>query len=195
MPYQTFNDSISGDSDSNKKLAAMKLSATLITGKKCLDIGCNEGFFTKQFIDHGAVSAHGIDNMANVIESAKVRHINVQGLTFERADIHTWNTSDKYDIILISSALHYMNATHIISKLRSLLTEKGVFIYEGGIIMDRADEEWVHVKRPVGDIVIHPTLPAFISLCKTYFTRVEFIGASFNQPGDNVSRYVYYCYI
>lgn len=193
MSYQSFEKA--GSSDSLLKYKCMKLDTLKLTGKTVLDIGCNEGFFCHKMVELGAKQCIGIDNSENFINKANAR---LQGTNYPiqyiRADIHQYTFSQQFDVVLISSALHYMNANTVISKVVSLLKRGGIFIFEGGIIMDSPLSEWVSVKRS-SDTVIHPTRKAWELLVVPRFSRIQLIGKSANQKGDPIERYVYHCYL
>lgn len=193
MPYQSFN--VDGDSNSSLKYSSLKLDSINIKGKTCLDIGCNEGYFCHKMIECGATSCVGIDSHKETIEKANSRiKTNNYNIQYLHLNIDDYSTNNKYDIVLISSALHYMNASNIIPKIASILNKDGIFVFEGGILMDRNDNEWVKIKR-ARDIVTHPTRNAFETLVKQYFKKVVLIGPSVFQQGDPINRYVYHCYL
>jgi ribosomal protein L11 methylase PrmA len=193
MPYQSFD--IVGDSNSALKYKSLNLDNILIMGKSCIDIGCNEGYFCHKMIELGASNCVGLDNNKSTIDKANERiKINKYNIKYLHVNIDDYSTSDKYDIVLVSSALHYMDASKIIPKIAGLLNNDGVFIFEGGVLMDRIDNEWVKIKRS-RDIVVHPTREAFEILTSKFFKRVSLIGPSVFQPGDPINRYVYHCYL
>jgi 2-polyprenyl-3-methyl-5-hydroxy-6-metoxy-1,4-benzoquinol methylase len=193
MSYQSFEKE--GSSDSASKYKSMKLDTLHLAGKVVLDIGCNEGFFCHKMVELGAKTCVGIDNSEYFIKKANAR---LQGtkypIQFIHADIHHYVFQQQFDIILISSAMHYMNAAVVISKVTRLLKKGGVFVYEGGIIMDSPIAEWVSVKRK-SDTVIHPTKKAWEALVIPLFSKVLMIGKSVIQKGDPIERYVYHCYL
>lgn len=190
MSYQSFGNK-KGSSNSEQKYICLNINSSMIKDKKVLDIGCNEGFFCDKFIKLGASSCLGLDASSNFITLAKSR-FNYPNLKFQNIDIAKFETSEKYDIILIASALHYMDAKQIIPKVKSLLNEGGLFIFEGGVIQDKTVNEWKHIKRSI-DTVIHPTSLALKELIETNFSRISYIGKSVNQVGDPIPRFVYHC--
>lgn len=193
MSYQSFDKA--GSSDSLLKYKCMKLDTLKLTGKSVLDIGCNEGFFCHKMVELGAAKCIGLDYSEHYIKKANAR---LQGtnypIQFIHADIQQYVFQQQFDVILISSALHYMNACVIISKVARLLKKGGVFVFEGGIIMDSPKAEWVSIKRSA-DTVIHPTQKAWEALVVPIFSKVQLIGKSATQRGDPIERYVYHCYL
>ena len=193
MSYQSFEKA--GSSDSASKYKSMKLDTLHLSGKDVLDIGCNEGYFCHKMVELGAKSCVGIDNSERYIKKANERLKGTKyPIQFIHADIHHHVFQQQFDIILISSAMHYMNAAVIVSKVTRLLKKGGVFVYEGGIIMDSPIAEWVSIKRNV-DTVIHPTQKAWEALVIPLFSKVRLIGKSVLQRGDPIERYVYHCYL
>jgi 2-polyprenyl-3-methyl-5-hydroxy-6-metoxy-1,4-benzoquinol methylase len=194
MKYQSFGN-IVGSSNSEKKYDCMKLNALKIKDKVCLDIGCNEGFFCHKLSQLGAKEVVGVDFNKGTIVAAEERAKGTgYNINYVHADINNYTTTKKYDVILISSALHYMDAFNVFPKIVSMMNPEGIFVFEGGIIMDNPENSWVIVKRS-RDIVTHPTRTAFEYLSQKYFKKSVLIGKSTLRLGDPIDRYVYHCYL
>ncbi len=193
MPYQSFD--IIGDSNSLLKYESLKLQDISITGKTCLDVGCNEGYFCHKMIELGANKCIGLDKDMSIIDKANERiKTNKYNIEYLHVNIDDYSTDNKYDVIIVLSALHYMDAFKIIPKIAGLLNTGGVFVFEGGVIMNRPSNEWIEIKR-FRDTVVHPTKCAFETLTSKFFKRVSLIGPSVFQPGDPIDRFVYHCYL
>lgn len=194
MPYQSFGN-IPGSSDSELKYTCMNLEKTNISNKVCIDIGCNEGFFCYKMAQLGAKEVVGIDkNKDTIVRATKRLEGEDCNIKFLNIDIMDYTPTIKYDIILISSALHYMDAFKVFPKIVSMMNPGGIFIYEGGVIMDSTANKWMVIKRS-RDTVTHPTKNAFECLSNKYFAKTILIGKSALQKGDPIERYVYHCYL
>ena len=133
-PYQTFPGE-EGDSDSQRKLAALKLPSFL--GKSVLDVGCNEGFFCLEALKRGATRVLGIDRNPDFISRAKSRHARLHIGGQIDFDCRTWDTlpADKFDVVLLLSALHYAEDQRaMIQRLVEHLTPQGLFVLEAGVV-------------------------------------------------------------
>jgi len=173
----------------------MKLDILTIKDKICLDIGCNEGFFCHKLSQLGAKEVVGIDANKDTILKAEERvKKTTYNIKYVNIDINNYIPTNKYDIILISSALHYMNAFNIFPKIVSMMNQDGIFVFEGGIIMNNSENSWVKITRAI-DVVSHPTRTAFECLSNKYFKKTVLIGESALQSGDPIPRYVYHCYL
>lgn len=192
MPYQSFG-SVAGCSQSEAKYQALKLDTLNLDGKACLDIGCNEGFFCGKMKELGAQRCDGLDKTASWIQLAKQRFAADPSLRFYVMDCMDFKSETKYDCVLILSALHYMDASKVFPRVRELLQDGGVFVFEGGVIMNSTKAEWRRIDRKQ-DIVTHPTQQAFEALARQHFSKVVLVGPSVNQVGDPIDRFVYHCF-
>lgn len=73
--YQTHTD-VPGVSNSKRKLERLKIPADL-TGKRVLDIGCNEGFFCAEFARRGAREVVGVDRNKPALDFAREHYGNL----------------------------------------------------------------------------------------------------------------------
>lgn len=192
MPYQTFG-SVAGSSQSDAKYQALRLNTLALREKTCLDIGCNEGYFCGKLKDLGAARCDGIDKTASWVQLAKQRFASDPSVQFFCMDVMDFQSERKYDCILILSALHYMDASKVFPRICSMLNDGGVFVFEGGIIMNSNAAEWKRIDRKQ-DIVVHPTKQAFEALASKHFSKVVLVGPSVHQVGDPIDRFVYHCF-
>ncbi len=184
MSYQSFDDK-EGASDSNGKLAALKLPG--LKGKSFLDLGCNAGFFCGEALRQGARRVVGIDSSLSFISAAKKKFPKAEFLN------QSWDKlpDEKFDVIIMLSALHYeMNPKKLLREIYNRLSPDGVFIYEGGI-GNSEHQVWIEVPRSVG-VVKYPSWPLFRD-CLFEDFAVRRIGRSVNQAGDPLPRYVVHC--
>jgi trans-aconitate methyltransferase len=98
--YQSFPDAV-GDSRTLDKLKALRLPD--LSGKSFLDVGCNEGFFCGFAGFQGAARVVGIDRSEAFLARARRRFTDCQFLA------QGWETlpEERFDVILLASALHY----------------------------------------------------------------------------------------
>jgi len=179
--YQTF-PGVRGGSDSFAKLKALHLPD--MTGKSFLDAGCNEGFFCGAALMGGASQAVGLDLDAKALERARLR--------FPDAEFRhqSWDApiEGSFDVILLASAIHYAkDQPALIAKLVSLLTPGGVLVLEMGVANEPGDD-YVTVRRTVGDERKFATPGALRKVLADYAYRV--IGPSVQQSGDQIPRQV-----
>lgn len=95
-------------------------------GVSVLDVGCGSGAIT-QGIAERTGKVMGIDTSENLIKLAKEHYGDVPGLEFQVADIHTFDTTERYDIITAARVLQWLaDPREAILKLRPFLKEGGV---------------------------------------------------------------------
>src|SRR4051794_24568346 len=101
--YQSHGDQ-PGVSDSQRKLERLQIPADL-TGKRVLDIGCNEGVFCAVFAKRGAKEVMGIDRNKSALDFAR-QHYGHLPITFHQ---QSWDQlpDGPFDLVLWSSAMHY----------------------------------------------------------------------------------------
>ncbi|MBO9152119.1 class I SAM-dependent methyltransferase [Chitinophaga sp. GCM10012297] len=98
-------------------------------GMHVLDVGCGSGSITKGMAEivgpEGKVT--GIDPGEALIAQAQANYGDVPGLTFQRADIHTFNNGELYDVISSARVLQWLaNPIEALGKMRRLLKKDGV---------------------------------------------------------------------
>lgn len=192
-----------GSSRSQEKWSAMKL--TDLTGKKVLDLGCNEGFFTEKALEIGASLAVGVDLDATLLERARER---VEKAAFVNSDWEAFLNRDnsaasqnlpvEYDVIFMISALHYSdNYSGTLERVWRSLSDDGFLILEASIGSAVGSYDgFVPVtrgKEPFTDTVFHFTPKKFLNIAKSKFF-VRYIGPSPAQPGDPIPRHFYKLY-
>jgi len=158
-----------------------------LEGKSVLDLGCNEGFFCIEAVKRGATRVVGIDKNPEFLEKARQR---APGVTFLE---QSWQDlpAEKFDLILLLSALHYEDQPReFLRRVSDHLEDDGLLILEVGIAnVPGMTRMWTQRTNTV----FHPT---WEMLHSRYLERFAFrvIGRSVDQPGDPVPRWVVHCH-
>lgn len=184
MPgYQTFPYR-SGSSNSLEKLACLALPP--LVGKSFLDVGCNEGFFCGYAFFEGARKVLGIDRDAASLAAAR-RFF--PECVFLEQDWENLGQTEKFDVILCASALHYaLDQEKLLHSLAGMLAPDGVLVLELGIAP--GDEaQWVEARRSI-DVRSFPTRRLLESILNGYAWK--YMGQSPRQRGDPLPRSVYH---
>ena len=93
---------------------------------KILDIGCGTGQLIKEISDqYKMVNYLGIDVAENMIDIAK-KNNKGKNIKFKTSSIETFESADKYDIIICTHAFPYFpNKEDMIKKMAGLCNKKG----------------------------------------------------------------------
>jgi trans-aconitate 2-methyltransferase len=76
---------------------------------RVIDLGCGTGELTQQLHQRlGARSTVGIDVSSNMLEKSEAFAGN--GLTFEKADIQTYESAEPFDVVFSNAAVHFVLA-------------------------------------------------------------------------------------
>jgi SAM-dependent methyltransferase len=190
VAYQSFDDR-PGASKSADKLAALRMPKDL-TGKRVLDLGCNQGYFSLEAKRRGAAEVIGIDANRAHIPLAKER-AQAEGL---EVDFRHGNMLDlaegMFDLVLSLSAIYYLDSpAELLRRVREKLTPDGLLILELGVDRSRGEMTAVRALRS-RDERCFPTERLLREVwLDGYSTRL--IGASVPQAGDPIPRIVYHC--
>lgn len=189
VTHQTHLNDEKGQTDSSHKLSRLKMPGDL-SGKRVLDIGCNEGFFCNQALQRNAASVTGIDMDERFLSEARRRYKD-ERLTYIQQG---WDQLPEgpFDLILWTSAMHYeLDPEKILTGIRDILSPDGMLILECGVQMV-ARKEMVYSLRHDGGLW-YPTLP----LIEAMLTRA---GLSFRMVShaelvgtDPIPRVVFHC--
>ena len=88
-----------------------RLAELLAPGMSVLDVGCGTGAITRGIADAVGSEALvvGIDVTAGFIEEATRRHAGVRHLTFALADVYTFATERRFDVVTTARVLQWLN--------------------------------------------------------------------------------------
>lgn len=155
-------------------------------GKSFFDVGCNAGFFCGFAAYAGAARVLGLDSHAEFIATARERFPKLEFIC------QSWDKlpDEKFDIILLSSALHYASdQPALIDRIMQHLKKDGIFILEAGIAPGD-DAVWVETKRGDVDTRSFPTMPMMVDILGKYAFRL--MGSSVGQRSDPNPRSVFH---
>lgn len=117
------------------------------TGKRVLDLGCGFGWHCPYAVEHGAVSALGIDLSDRMIEEAKIRNasplITYRCMAIEDFDFQP----DTYDVVISSLTFHYLESFGDICEcVKRCLTAGGTFVFsvEHPVFTAYGNQEWYY---------------------------------------------------
>lgn len=115
--------------------------------KRVLDLGCGFGWHCMYAVEHGAISATGIDLSEKMIEKAKEINnsplINYQCMAIEDFDFR----KEKFDVVVSSLAFHYLESFgDICDKVYHTLTHGGVFVFsaEHPVFTAYGNQDWYY---------------------------------------------------
>lgn len=116
-----------------------------MTDKRMLDLGCGYGWHCKYAVEHGAASVIGIDLSEKMIQKAREinadSRINYRVMAVEDFDY----TSQRFDVVLSSLTIHYINSFDSICKdVSRCLNSGGEFIFsvEHPIFTAHGAQKW-----------------------------------------------------
>lgn len=114
-------------------------------GKRVLDLGCGFGWHCRYAVEHGAVSALGIDLSRRMIEGARERNalpqVEYRVMAIEDYDF----PAGAFDVVISSLAFHYLESFgDICEKVFRTLTPGGLFVFsvEHPVFTAYGTEEW-----------------------------------------------------
>jgi SAM-dependent methyltransferase len=186
--YQSHDGAGGSISDTKRKIARLQLPQDL-TGKRVLDIGCNEGYFCGLAAERGAIEAVGIDFVATNIEFAKKRYER-NGVRFL---LQSWAELPEglFDLILWTSAMHYeMDPRSVVNAIASRLAPEGLFVLECGVLMSPG-KEFMPIPR-IADTRWYPSRDFLINHVLAGFSVRQVAEPEF-ADGDFVPRGVFHC--
>lgn len=109
-----------------------------------LEIACGTGMWTQALADE-ADSVRAIDVSPEVLTIARER-ARTANVSFEVADVFSWTTDDRFDVIFFSAWLSHVPTSRFAQfwrMLRGLLAESGRVIFVDEHIQDRDKETYV----------------------------------------------------
>jgi len=124
-------------------VAQVKRALSFIAnGTHALDVGCGAGGRLASLLEEAGLSITGIDASAKMIELAKVNHPDG---TFIHDDITNWETSTRFDFILVWDCLFHLPLDQqkpVLSKLCRLLANGGIMIHSFGDGVGEHTDTW-----------------------------------------------------
>ena len=95
---------------------------------KVLDVGCGTAILYKELLNI-ANEYHALDLVQSNLDNIGLNNINKDNIKFIHCDIDSYNTTDKFDLIICSGSLEYsVEPLQNLSKLLTYLNKNGVFI-------------------------------------------------------------------
>ncbi|KRM99274.1 class I SAM-dependent methyltransferase [Loigolactobacillus rennini] len=116
-----------------------------LKGKKVLDLGCGYGWHCRYAAAQGADCVVGVDISNKMLAQARQQTQDSQ-VTYIQSDIATFQSEQRFDVVLSSLALHYIqNFQQVVKRVRALLNQHGVFQFtiEHPIFTAEGHEEWI----------------------------------------------------
>lgn len=156
-------------------------------GKRVLDLGCGFGWHCRYAVEHGAMSALGIDLSRRMIEGARERNalpqIEYRVMAIEDYDF----PAGAFDVVISSLAFHYLESFgDICEKVFRTLTPGGVFVFsvEHPVFTAYGTEAWY--RGPDGENLHWPV--------DRYFTEgrriADFLGEDVVKYHRTVTTYI-----
>lgn len=111
-------------------------------GGSVLDVGCGVGGRIIEELEQYPFSIHGIDVSEGMLARAKDKHPESH---FELADITTWKTEERFDLIIAWDSIFHLpfdNQESVVRKLCELLCQGGVLVYSFGNDVGDHTDTW-----------------------------------------------------
>jgi SAM-dependent methyltransferase len=134
--YQTFDfEGEKRDSNSRMKYDLSKLAVMDVSGRSCLDVGCNSGYFLFKLKEKKAGRSTGIDLGEKFIKIAKKLnevYFKFDGLKFIWGDFFEFYFGIKYDLVLCLSTFHYFGEMQgdFFDKCHLVMGDNGILLIE-----------------------------------------------------------------
>ncbi|GAB3769891.1 methyltransferase domain-containing protein [Spirosoma horti] len=90
--------------------ANRNLLTYLRPGLTVLDVGCGSGAITRSIAEKTGPSGRvlGIDPSPTLIEQAKQQASTIPGLSFQQADVYTFDTTERFDLVTCARTLQWL---------------------------------------------------------------------------------------
>lgn len=111
-------------------------------GGKALDVGCGSGGRFVRILEGCDFSVTGLDVSREMIRLASLNHPEHK---FLHQDICSWETEDKFDLIIAWDSIFHLPLAMqkpVVSKLCQLLVEGGILIYTFGNAEGEHTDQW-----------------------------------------------------
>lgn len=186
--HQSHEGEAPGQTDSSHKLSRLKMPEDL-SGKRVLDIGCNEGFFSNAAATRGAASVIGIDMDERFLAEARRRYTR-DNIEFRR---QSWATlpDGPFDLVMWTSAMHYeLDPASVLRSISDVLAPDGLLILECGVVQS-SRLEFVYSVRHDGGLW-YPTLPLIENILDDVGFAYRVVAQSELVGTDPVPRSVFH---
>jgi SAM-dependent methyltransferase len=105
-----------------------------VEGQRVLDLGCGEGYCTREMAARGAAPVLGVDLSAKMIESARKQEAETPlGIEYRQGDVRDLDLPDaSFDLVLAVFVFSYVNVEDMkraFREVRRLLTPGGRFVF------------------------------------------------------------------
>ncbi len=106
--------------------------ATIPPGsRRALDVGCGDGYLTRQLHHHGVPEVIGIDRHEPSIVAAR-NHPDSEGITYLVGDVLSYPFErEGFDLVAAVASLHHMDTMTALARLRELVAPGGVLAVVG----------------------------------------------------------------
>ncbi len=126
-------------------------------GQRLLDLGCGYGWHCIYAMEHGAVSAVGVDISGKMLEVAreKTEDSRVRYVECAMEDIDF--PDESFDVVLSSLAFHYVESfSQVVDKVRDSLAPGGYFVFsvEHPVFTAYGSQDWYYDEN--GNILHFP---------------------------------------
>lgn len=125
-------DYLSDESENTEMFDSTKANQLLekyCSNASVLDLGCGVGTYVHVFEKYKTTEYLGLDFSSFAIEKAKRIYAENNIIQFDTADILTYNTNKKYDLVYVSEVIFYFtpdDTKKLIHKYCQVLTDRGV---------------------------------------------------------------------
>ncbi|ABF41324.1 hypothetical protein Acid345_2323 [Candidatus Koribacter versatilis Ellin345] len=108
-----------------------------------LDVGCGPGLLTLGFAPYVG-EAVGIDPEPGMLQAAHAAAMDAKAnVTFLHSRLEDFPTSQRFDIITIGRALHWLKRPAALRKIDELLTNDGCVLICGATTLESAESPWL----------------------------------------------------
>ncbi len=99
-----------------------------------LDVGTGEGYVAEALVPH-ARHVTAIDISEQAIASARARLAHVKTITFLPANIRTWKTEERFDLVVLADVLYYLGDTLFPDVFTEMVACIASFVSEDGEVL------------------------------------------------------------
>lgn len=126
---------------------ALKALLPDFKGQRLLDLGCGFGWHCAYAMEHGAVSALGIDLSQKMIEGARQRNA-LPGVEYRCMAIEDYDFPEaEYDVVISSLTFHYLETfADLCARMHRTLAPGGAFVFsvEHPVFTAFGSQDWIY---------------------------------------------------